>query len=479
MNRVRWTLAMLAFFVLASWAGAQGSADRERINALVAKLGSASFAQREQARTELEAAGPAALDALRRAAKTSDAETSRRIAYLIARCEEQLLTKQVLAPKEVDLWLEGVTVQEAILELAMKSGYAIQFQGDATPFADKKVTLKGKMAFWQAFEKLCDQGGLMELVDLNPAPQPMEMTRVMRGRMPPPAQPASSGPIRLILRGKEKSLVSHAGSVKTEVRISRDAKSKELLVTLIVSAEPSLLNSSVVGRPAFAKLLDDKGGALLPIAAAPPADQYFAMGDAGVSQPIQRFTQFRLKDDATAAKQIKEMAGSLPLQLDLQNVLLARMEKVMESAGKSVNGANAGTLKVASVKKLANDAVEIHVSMENLTPNPFGNNIIINGGNVIIRGNINGGVVIGAGGVRVNGAGGKDLPDLLDAKGQKFKVASVANDAFTFGNGSWSRGATIVFQPNAGQAEPRELVLFGTRTHTIAVPFRFENVPLP
>ena len=193
-----------------------------------------------------------------------------------------------------------------------------------------------------------------------------------------------------------------------------------------------------------------------------------------------RSAQVRIKDDANAAKQIKEIVGNLPLQLDLQNVVLARIEKIMESAGKSVDGVNGGSLKVQSVKKLPNDAIEIQVSMENLTQNPFGNNIIINGGNVMIRGNINGNIVINGGNVRVNGANNaKDLPDLLDAKGQKFKIHNVANDSVNFVNGSSSRTATIIFQPNPGQAGPRELVLYGTRTHTIAVPFRFENVPLP
>jgi hypothetical protein len=481
MNRVRRTFAILSLLVLASWAAAQPSANPELIDALVRKLGSASFVQREQARKEIEAVGPAALEALRRATKTSDAETARRIAELIGRFENQLLTQQILAPKEIELNFEGVTVQQAIAELSSKSGYAIQFQGDATPFADKKVTLTGKLAFWHAFDRLCDQAGLMELVELNPVAPPVYSARIMRGRgMQLAPQSAPAGPIRLTLRGNEKSFVSHAGSVKTEVRIKQSpdyAKTRELDVTLIVSAEPSLLNSAVIGRPAFAQLVDDKGRTMQPSLEATnqPGDVTHVGLNSG-----QRFTQIRIKEEQ-AAKQIKAMVGNLPLQVDLQNVILAKMEKIMDSAGKSVDGASGGTLKVQSVKKLPNDATEVQVTMENLIPNPFGNNIIINGGNVIIRGNvqINGGIVIGPNGVRVNGGNTKDLPDLVDAKGQKFRVASIANDGFNFVNGSSTRSATIVFQPNPGQGEPRDLVLFGTRTHTIAVPFRFENLPLP
>ncbi len=480
MTQARWVLAILGCLAATRVAHAQAPANPERIDALVRKLGNASFVQREQAGKELEEIGPAALEPLRRAAKTSDAETARRLAELVARFEEQILTKQILAPKEVDLYFEDFTVQKAILELTMKSGYAIQFQGDATPFADKKITVTGKMPFWQAFDKLCDQAGLMELVDPNPTPQAIPPGPIMRGRPSLPPQPTPAGPIRLTLRGKEKSLVSHAGSVKTEVRVSRDTKSKDLLATLIVSAEPVLLNSSVIGRPAFTKLLDGKGRILQPgpDSDALPPDQYFPMGLATVTWANARSTHVRIKDDANSATQIKEMAGNLPLQLDLQNVVLAKMERVMDAAGKSVDGVNGGSLKVQSIKKLPGDAIEIQVSMENLTPNPFGNNVIINGGNVMIRGNIN--VVVNGGNVRVNGANNsKGLPDLLDAKGQKFKINSVANDSVNFVNGSTSRNATIVFQPNPGQAAPRDLVLYGIRTHTIAVPFRFENVPLP
>ena len=42
-----------------------------------------------------------------------------------------------------------------------------------------------------------------------------------------------------------------------------------------------------------------------------------------------------------------------------------------------------------------------------------------------------------------------------------------------------ARTVTVIFRPNESGAAPSELVLYGTRTHTIDVPFQFENVPLP
>jgi hypothetical protein len=261
-----------------------------------------------------------------------------------------------------------------------------------------------------------------------------------------------------------------------------------------VSAEPRLLNVALAGPPQLDKALDEKGQRLAPAPAASGSDAktvYFSRSeDLGQIDlgwfSNRRVTNLRLKEP-TGAKQLKEISGKLLLQVDVQNEVLARLDKVMDSAGKSADGAGGGTLKLQSIKKQANGNIEAQVTLVNLGPNPLGNNIIINqGGGIVIQGNIQiqggGGIVIGPNGVRINGAGNgnlKDLPDLLDAKGQKFRPIGLTNDSFNFVNGTASRSGTITYQPTQGQAEPSELVLFGTRTHTIGVPFRFENVSLP
>lgn len=647
----RWMLAILALLALAGGAGAQALADPERIDALVRKLGSSAFVQREQAAKELEAIGPAALPALRGAAKTQDAESARRIAELITRLEQQLLARQILTPKEYDWKIEAASVQEAIVALKEKTGYAIEVQENAGQLAAKKITITGKLPFWQALDKLCEQAGLVEII-FEPPADPAPPNRVGRGLAPIPASPPIPTAAPITLRPREKArqgvewhktkatldvngkswkdalawfssqakmplvgrfeppkgtvnfkaavgddgkpreytlvevfdifnellmkehtycllrwedslsvvpadiglghvmppraaisdlhnhgrteivvvaidlknelgaeefapkakrlvghyavvtpipetnqilvqadvgsivrvipliarrtalmsagsarFVSHAGAVKTELRLERDAKAKEIVASLIMSPEPGLLNGGIAGPPVFTKWIDSAGRAIA----------------ANVDAPKQaggRIVKVRFKDDI---EKIKEMAGTLPLQVDLQNVVLAKMDKIMDAAGKSVAGANGGSLKVLAIKKTADDGVEIQIAMENLMPNPLGDNILINGNNIVIRGNVqfNGNVVIGAGGIRMNGVGAKDLPDLIDAKGQKFKIASIPSDGISISNGSSSRTATVVYQPNPGQAAPSELVFFGTRTHTIAVPFRFENVPLP
>src|SRR5262249_28037289 len=153
-------------------------------------------------RKELEAIGTPALEPLRRMNKTADVEVNRRIADLIRRLEEQILTRQILAPKEVHVKLNGVGVQQAIAELASLSGYPIQFQGDATKFADKKITLDtGKLPFWEALDKVCELAGLMERIDLavrvttdDPIVLRGKKGGIRRIQQFPPA-PAPPGPI--------------------------------------------------------------------------------------------------------------------------------------------------------------------------------------------------------------------------------------------------------------------------------------------
>ena len=112
--------------------------------------------------------------------------------------------------------------------------------------------------------------------------------------------------------------------------------------------------------------------------------------------------------------------------------------------------------------------------MENLTQNPLGNNILINGNVVIMRG-----FNRGWAGANVAAGNPNELPALIDAKGQKCPVVNVTRESTNIINGVYARTLTIVYRPNESNAEPAELVLFGTRPHMIDVPFRFENVRLP
>ena len=116
-------VALVALFLVNALSLAQPSDTIEsRVTTLVKKLGSSSYMTRESARKELESLGAVSLDALRKARNDADAETLRRLDDIIRRFEDQLLTKQILTPKEIHLVIKDATAQQAIAELAKISG---------------------------------------------------------------------------------------------------------------------------------------------------------------------------------------------------------------------------------------------------------------------------------------------------------------------------------------------------------------------
>ncbi len=480
-----------ALLLLVSLASAQSPDSTDaRVAGLVKKLGSGSYMLRESARKELESLGVDSLDALKRAREGADTETSRRLGNIIGRFEEQILTKQILTPKIIHLTIKDATPQQAIAELTKVSGYPIQFQGDAVKLGTKKLTLDIKAPFWQVLDRINREAGLVERGDgglQNITDPRYGNVRVIRGGIAraytgnPNVAPA--GPVIVIPRTNENPIVDFRGAVKTELRASRDAKTKELILDFTVGIEPRLLNGVVAGKPTIAKMTLANGQPLEQIELPSIVESDVAMHLANTASlaPRRNSAQFRFKNPGHAVA-IKELSGQFAITVDLQNEIVAKFPDILNAAGKSAGGSNGGELTVLAIQKTPAGDYEVRVSMNGLTPSPFGNNIVINGaGGVIIRGNvqINGGIVIGPNGVRMGGTGNrKDLPDLVDAKGQKFQVLTVTADTTTINNGGVVRTATIVYRPNPGQDTPRDLILFGTRNHAIAVPFRFENVDL-
>ena len=139
--------------------------------------------------------------------------------------------------------------------------------------------------------------------------------------------------------------------MRTQLKITRDEAAKELHLQFIVSTESRLLNLSVEGKPLVEKMLDAQGRKL---SESLPAPKYAAKQDpnaAGNATEIdiddlapmpQRWTKIKIKDADPAAKVLREVAGKVTVQLDLQNVLLARLDKVLGATGKSVKGSYEG-----------------------------------------------------------------------------------------------------------------------------------------
>jgi hypothetical protein len=544
------------------------TADSKRISELIEQLGSAKFQERNAAQKELEAIGVPALEQLKKVSKTGDLETSMRAAELVRKMEEKLFTAGLLAPKRVHLKIKDMAVLDAVNELARLSGYPLQVSGDRTLVAEKKITLDtGDVTFWEAFDKLCTQAGLVEQVQTLPVPngrinvlQPPRGGNLPGGILPvvPPKNPrpgpdlkpderkenakpagAQAGvklevavpvavaqvqvaplqvqvqpapapaPIQLqaqalqlesfvmpaqgrqtgitLVPGTPKNQhVSYAGSVRARVYASPGAKPGEYRLILEASAEPRLQEFALVGNPTIDKAIDDQGQKLSlsteasnqgtpaknPAVPLPPGAAWGAIG-AMPTTAARRQAVLNFKAGEKPAQRFKELAGNVTAQVIAPPEALITLENVLKSAGQSAKGKNGGLLKLNSIVKQDNGDYMLQVYLEN-PPGPNAGGFI---GNAVFQmqqvqiqvGGFAGPVAIG---------NTKGLPELVDAKGKKFQIVQIPNRRANFNNGVGSQEVTLIFHAQDGQGEPDRLVLHGSRTVNVTVPFSFQDVPV-
>src|SRR5262249_42580954 len=153
--------------------------DPEQINKLIQQLGSADFAEREKATKELDALGPRALDALRKAARSDDAEISRRAEELVKKWERIAETDKILAPTKIRLVFKDTPVKDAVAEVQKKTGLTITLHDPENKLADRKVTVDtGETTLLEAFDEFCRKAGLVEadprtlVQPITPLPRP-------------------------------------------------------------------------------------------------------------------------------------------------------------------------------------------------------------------------------------------------------------------------------------------------------------------
>jgi hypothetical protein len=442
-------------------------AERERVEDLIRQFGSEVFSQRERAMVELEALGLTALEPLRQATKSSDAETARRAGELVRRFEEKLQIEQAQTPKQLRLEWVDMPVLEAVAELTRRSGYALKVGGDTTPLAARKVTLDtGTVTFWEALDRLGAAGGIaLPPSPPPPTPDPNAATiaamRIVRGprlrnmRVDPITPSAAQEHIELI-PGTPARQVSYAGACRVELRVAKSATGLYQL-TLDAAAEPRLLSFMLVGGTVVDRAVSSAGQPLT------------LVEEIG---PTRAVRQVALKLTG-APDRIRTLEGTLAARVTIPNELIATIDvaTLLRDGNVTVASKSGGNFHVQSFEKQGNGDYRIQALLENMGPNPFAQQIMING-NLVFQGNV---AVVGAawGGV----APLPGLPDLLDGEGRKYQVVETNQSTRLAGN-QFTRQLTIVYRPQAGQGEPSRVAYYGMRMFTMPVPFSFHDVNL-
>jgi hypothetical protein len=476
--------------------------DAALLDRLIAQLGSPKYAEREQAGQELDAIGPPALDALRRACRSDDAEVRRRAGALVRRIEKRVSTAQLLAPHRLQLTYQDTPVEEAVADLAKKTGFLIKLEGNRAALADRRVTLDtGETTSWEALDQFCRKAGLVETAPASPAEKPRPRNGVVSGSViviggNRPVVPkdvmnldSDDRPAVLALTaGSPRAVPTHyAGALRLQAiapgkELSDQKKGPgEALLALEVAAEPTLRWDQVIGLR-IDRAVDDQGQLLpqLPTSftkpAAPAPRNTGTITVNGVtlspdSPAAEGYKQapVRLKRGEKPAQSLKELSGTLTGLVRSPVEPLVTVEDVLRSAGKTFPGARAGAVKMLSVKQ--EDSGRVHLVFQVETPPrkiddasaPPAPNMT-----VMINGRL-----IGQPDEEPLGAANFAL---LDAQGRPFKAVKATNTGRQSGA---AQELEFLYEPTAGQGEPSQFIYRGRWAAIVEVPFRFRDVPLP
>jgi outer membrane protein assembly factor BamB len=478
-------------------AGGQGPLDA-RLPRLVDQFGSDLYGEREAAAQALGAVGPAALDALRKAANGPDPDLSRRAAVLARTISQRREMGRLIEPQRLRLHYKDTPLTEAVGDFSKRAGVAIKLSPDLTKVGDRKVTLDtGDVTFWQAFDQFCAAAGLVEVLPPAPVPNPNTVSGasvvVMGGLRGVPLATdvmrtsSDDKPLELTLaEGKPAPLPAavtgglRVRAVPPDTSVPHPRKEKgEVLFGLDLTADGHLQCQKPVAL-SIDEALDEEGRPLAQLATA------FRLAASGGSRsgvtinglPLTapadepeglaaRLVPVRLKTvtDRPPHK-LKELRGTVVAQVRTPQEALVTVENVLRAAGRIVKGNQAGEVKVLDVTRQDDGRVRLKVQVEGVSrgltdvpPNPFGGNIMVNGKRL----------------------GDEDLLSslnfaLLDDKGKPFRTIRAISTGVRAGA---AHEYELVYQPEADQGEAARFVYLDRRTLFIEVPFALKDVPLP
>lgn len=323
-----------------------------------------------------------------------------------------------IAPTKVHLRFNDTPVDKAVAELSRKTGYFI-FLDDAEgkgkgKLKERKITLDtGEVPFWEAFEKLCAAGSLVE-------GRGVALTATTLPKLPPP--PKSGEPIPLIQPGggvmpmfqslpgtlnlKDGTRSSDAFGVwktvpmpaaapadtTSAVRIQSSTQyislnrddaqvaASQVRGELKVTPEPNLRWQELVGVR-IDRAVDEHGQTLQQVKkAAAPAPKFGSFGGGapgtvggGFQNPLQddnvSFVAVRLAKGAKPSKTLKEVEGVISAKVSVFGEQLLAIEDLAKSQNKAVKGAKGGTIKAGPAK--AAEQGDTQFSLELTLPAQF------------------------------------------------------------------------------------------------------------
>lgn len=476
---------------------AAGRADPPPVPRLIDQLGSADFAEREAATRALAEAGAPALPALREAAVSPDPEVRRRAADLARLVEKRLEADRLLAPKRVRLVFQETPVPEAVAEVARRTGFAVQLQGDTGKLTHRRLTFDtGTLPFWEAFDLFCGKAGVAEpglLPETHRRPanpelyNPYVTNQGMLVRRYSSFNPyntdENAGRLALVDGRAPELPTCVVGAVRVRALPAYVPMptvllgTEERLLALEVTAEPDVAWQGVVSLH-VTRAIDDQGRRLtqpVPYLGSPiGSDQQYGFvrvwdpsGYGGAVEPSDpRHLAVRLRVGPSGSRRVKELEGVLTAQVQTPAEPLLSVEDVTRAVGKTEPGPHGGWLRVAAASRDANGVVKVQGQIS-YPPSEEAPPAWANGfGRVMF--------FVGPGGVN------QEVPnlELRDTRGVAYRRLEPAQGPGQGVTDPRPHDFRLTFQPRPGQTEPAQLVYVGRRTLLVQVPFALKDVAL-
>jgi hypothetical protein len=431
-------LGVFLTFALVAWAEDTATTAPPPVEKLIAQLGSADFKTREVAGKALAARGADALAAMKKAVSHPDAEVRQRLTGLIAEAERTAL----LSPKRVTIKLDGVPLRDAVAELAKVSGYKLDLQnaGGVQPLVSLTAT---DAPFWEVFDKLCLQGGLVLQQHYD-----MSQGLVLYGQNAVVPFVDYRGPFRLSASG------FHYSKSLTFATLPRNAvgggqRSEQLSFTFNVVAEPRLPLLGL-GQPKLTLAVDDQDQSLVPLQLGRTYETFHSGGVYYGYRTTVMQTQVQLAGPSANAHMVKLIRGTLPVTLLAEQRPEIVVENILSVKNKKFEAKDV-SLDVEEVKESAGKMINVVVTArrsgakDNQYDYTWTNSL-------------------------------QQRVELTDAKGGKFQT-----NGFNWTNGTptSAQGTFIFSDPSGKLGKPARLTYYGWVTVQHQFEFEFHDLPLP
>ena len=384
---------------------------------------------------------------------------------------------RLLAPTKVKLSIKDQTVQDAVKELVKQSGSLLGVMANSDVYGRKISLETGEVTFFEALDKLCAEAGLVEKYLMRYLPWISKQSI-------------------LLVSGKHREVPTcYSGAVRVRLVpldfVGMKCKEGESLLAFGIAAEPRLTRFVIKKGPSITRAIDDQGQMLTAGETPPPAklpESLVRIDTYPLSPPAAAVFAIPVKLGQKPAKTLKELAGSLTVEVDGPTPVLASIDNVLQAQNQSVKiegkdevsrmTETSMTMTLANISKMDNGDYRLNCILEAGMPR-FEYGLAVSEEDRTV------GVPIFASSAPLRSDGIR----LVDGKGNAYKIVGQARTDAAKQLTS-KAGMRVDFRADAGQGEPARLELIGNgvgggyggdnrRRLSLNVPFSFKDVPLP